>query len=114
MEKRRKRQGEIPFAVNLKRIMKERGISQRELSKLTGVKLATLNDWLNNAAPQDLQAVASMAQFLKVDFQFLLLGTYAEKRSPSELNLEEIFEIEHDPDFSGLFLLEAKRLKRRK
>ncbi|MBX2989148.1 MAG: helix-turn-helix transcriptional regulator [Bdellovibrionaceae bacterium] len=112
MGKKRQRRGDLPFAKNLRKIMRERGVSARSLSKMTNVKASTLGDWLAGAAPTDLLAVAEVAKALKVDFQVLLLGTRPVE-DHEEKTLAELFEIEDHPEFSGVFLIEAKRLRRR-
>lgn len=101
-----------PFGENLKKILKERGITLRQASRIAGVNAATLHSWEFGGAPQDLSAVLKLCQELKVNFQWLLTGT-AESTNLREATLSELFEMENDPTFSGLFMIEAKRLKRR-
>ncbi len=93
--------------------MEERGLSARALAKMTNIKASTLGDWLAGATPTDLVAVAEVARILKIDFQVLLLGSRPEIGT-AEKSIHDIFEIEDSPEFSGIFLIEAKRLKRRK
>lgn len=108
----KKKNSNIPFSINLKKLMQEKGISQRSLAKLAGIKLSTLNDWLAGANPSDLKAVAEICKVLKVDFEYLLLGSRA-SIPLREKSLTELFDIETDPQFSGLFLIEAKRLRKK-
>ncbi len=100
------------FAANLKKVLKERGLSQRAAAEICGVNATSITDWLAGMAPRDLSAVLRLCQAIKVDFQWLLTGQHSEVRL-EDLSLNEIFEIEHDPAFSGMFVIEAKRLKRR-
>jgi transcriptional regulator with XRE-family HTH domain len=92
--------------------MAERGINLKAAGELAGVSPAVAHAWLNGGMPHDLNAVAKLARALKCDFQWLLTGTRNEI-SAKDLPLSELFEIEDDPAFSGIFLLEAKRLRRR-
>lgn len=112
MSKRRQKRGELPFAKNLRNLMQERGVSQRKLAALSGVKTSTLGDWLSGAMPTDLLSVAEVARVLKTDFQVLLLGSRP-AGDAEEKNINELFEVDDAPEFSGLFLIEAKRLRRR-
>ncbi len=101
-----------PFASNLKAVLEEREISSSAAAEICGVSKTAVHAWLNGGAPQDLDAVAKLCNALKVDFQWLLTGS----RSQGNLKgapLSELFEIHDDPAFSGLFMIEAKRLKRR-
>lgn len=101
-----------PFAQNLKTIFNERGLTQRSAAEIAGVSVATINDWLNGSQPNDLMAVMKLCNTLKCDFQWLL--TDSNKRvSPEDLSLSQIFDIEDDPTFSGVFMIEAKKLKRK-
>lgn len=99
-----------PFADNLRMVMKEHGLTQRKASEICGVSVAVINEWLSGAQPHDLQAVLKLCKAVKSDFKFLLTG---EKSELGDLDLKDLFNIEDDPTFSGLFLLEAKRLKRK-
>lgn len=110
---RRKTNGDIPFAKNLKSLMKERNLSQRKLAALAGIRPSTINDWLSGAVPNDLNAVAKLANILQLDFQVLLLGYNPNIQSTSN-NVRDFFDIDDDSEFEGVFLIQAKRLKLRK
>ena len=99
-----------PFAGNLKTIMREHNLTQRRTSDICGVSVAVVNEWLSGSQPHDLNAVLKLCKQFKIDFKWLLT---AEKSELSDIDLKEIFNIEDDPTFSGIFLLEAKRLKRK-
>ena len=101
-----------PFAKNLKRILDERGISQRGAAEIAQTNVAVINDWLGGAVPHDHGAVLRLCKALKCDFQWLLTDSHTETKI-QEMTLQEIFETESDPAFSGIFQIEAKRLKRR-
>lgn len=102
-----------PFSANLQKILAERGISIRGAAEICGVNQAVIHAWTNGAQPHDSLAVLKLCTALKCDFQWLLTGSHAETKV-REMALQEIFETENDPAFSGIFQIEAKRLKRRK
>ncbi len=101
-----------PFGENLKRILKEKGMTLRQAANICGVNQAVIHAWQQGGMPHDLTAVLKLCQVLKVDFQWLLTGTQGSV-ALKEASLSQIFDIEDDPTFSGLFLLEAKKLKRK-
>lgn len=100
------------FAKNLKQILAERGISQRGAADLAKTNPSVINDWLSGAQPLNLDPIVLLCRALKCDFQWLLTGTRSELSS-KELSLTELFDMQADPMTSGIFMIEAKRLKRR-
>jgi transcriptional regulator with XRE-family HTH domain len=100
------------FAKNLKQILAERGISQRGAADLAKTNPSVINDWLSGTQPLNLDSVVLLCRALKCDFQWLLTGTRSELIS-KELSLSELFEVQAEPSTSGIFMIEAKRLKRR-
>lgn len=98
-----------PFAKNLKTILEERALSQRAASEIADVSVATINDWLQGAQPNDLMAVMRLCQALKCDFQWLLTGTRSQFYG-DDLPLSQVFDIQNEAAFSGIFMIEAKRL----
>ena len=101
-----------PFKDNLSSLLKERGISQRGAAEIMGVSVAVVNDWLQGAYPNDQSAVLKFCKAVKCDFQWLLTGEQSQGED-SRTNLSEIFDIQNEPAFSGIFMVEAKRLKKR-
>ena len=98
------------FAENLQQLTKERNLTQRRISEICGVSVAVVNEWLHGSIPHDPGAVLRLSQELQVDFKWLLTG---EKTELKDLQLADLFDMESDPSFSGLFMVEAKRLKRK-
>ena len=103
---------ESPFAGNLKRLMHDRGLSAKAVAELAEVSPSVVQDWLSGSVPHNLNSVAKLSNAIKSDFQWLLTGEHG-KVNVKEMSLSELFEIEPDPSFSGIFMLEAKRLKKR-
>ena len=108
----RRKKTDIPFAKNLQKVLKERGLSQRAAAEIAGVSVTTINDWLSGTSPANLEAVLKLCRALKTEFQWMLTGT-RDSVDTKDLTLSEIFDIQDDPAFSGIFKIEAKRLKRR-
>ncbi len=104
---------ESPFSKNLKAILEERGISQRAAAEIAGVNPASINEWLNGSHPSDPMATLKLCQGLKCDYQWLMTDSRP-NLEVNELGLSEIFEIQDEADFSGIYMIEAKKLKRRK
>jgi len=102
------------FAKNLQSILSERDLSQRAAAEIAGVSVSTLNDWLAGSTPKNIDAVLKLAKGLNCDFQWLLTGEASPKSNPDNLNISQLFSIEDEPSLSGLFMVELKRLTRRK
>jgi len=115
MESRKPRRKRIatPLAANLKKVLEERKVSIRQAAKFCGVNQAMVHSWLNGAQPHDATSLLKLCHELKCDFQWLLTGTHSEIKA-KEMSLSELFDLEIDPSFSGIFQIEAKRLKRKK
>ena len=113
LNKPKRKRVSSPFAGNLKKVLDERGISIRSAAQICGVNQASVHSWLNGTQPHDVNCLLKLCKAVKCDFQWLLTGTHGQAKV-QEMALQEIFETENDPAFSGIFQIEAKRLKRRK
>ena len=107
----RRRSGQI-FAQNLVRVMRERSLSQRAVAEMCGVQVSVVNGWTAGALPGDPQTVLRLCKALGLDFQQMLTGEVS-NFSPKDLKLNDLFDMEADPAFTGLFQIAATRLKRR-
>ena len=113
MNKARRKKLNTPFGKNLSLILNERGISQRAAAEMAGVSPKSITDWLSGTIPHDYLAVQRLSKALNCSFEFLLTGENSDTQL-SKLPLSELFECEDTPDFSGIFEISMKRLKRRK
>jgi transcriptional regulator with XRE-family HTH domain len=102
-----------PFRKNLQGLMKEKGLTAKKVAELSGVSPTVVQNWLTGSVPHNFLAVASLSNALGVDFQWLLTGVHGAAPTVNALSLAELFDIEPDPSFSGMFMLEAKRLRRK-
>lgn len=112
MSKPTRKKIQIPFAKNLKAVLAERGLAQRAAAQIAGVSPAVLNDWLAGATPSDHIAVQRLAKGLGCSFEWLLTGT-EDRPDFKGVSMSELFEIEDDASFSGIFQISAKRLRRK-
>lgn len=99
------------FSANLKELLEKRNITQKQASILCGVNPSVVNSWLNGTQPYDMIAVAKLAKALNADFQKLLTSIPS---SVETLSLNDIFHIEEDSSFSGIYKIEVKRLVQKK
>jgi putative transcriptional regulator len=65
---------ELKLQETLAALMKERRLSQRELSRMTGVPVATINEWTARRRPRDPIQLAKVASTLGVSIYYLLFG----------------------------------------
>ncbi len=108
----RKKKIDSPFGKNLKAVMTERSLSVRGIAEIAGVGPSVVQDWLSGTNPHDYLSVSKISHTLKIDFQWLLTGTHSQV-NVKNLSLSEIFDVQPDPSFSGMFIIEAKRIKKR-
>ena len=99
------------FSANLKSVLKERGLTAKATAKGSNVSTSTFGQWINGATPLDLEAVYRVATFLNVDFTWLLTGKVSPTAPPT---LSDLFTVADDPELSGIYSIEVKRLKLKK
>ena len=85
------------------KIVQERRLTLKEISKATGVPATTLAEWQANRTPKNPVQVRAIAKFLGVSLHFLLFGE-EDSEEPIQKILKEDF-------FSGTFEISVKRVK---
>lgn len=65
---------ELKLSLNLERLVKEKGLTYRNLSRKTGVSTSTLFNWSSGAIPRNLSDLQVVAKFLEVGLSHLLFG----------------------------------------
>lgn len=75
------------FKTNLKRIMKERGLSAAALSRQTQIPKSTISEWMQGRQPKFDDAILRLAKVLKVSTETLLTGI-----EPDDDLVEKIFD----------------------
>lgn len=100
------------LAKNLRSVLRERNLSLKAGAEIAVVAQSVFHGWLNGTQCNDPNALLRFCESLRVDFQWLMTDRRSNLK-PADLNLKDIFDIEEDATLSGLFMIEAKRLKRR-
>lgn len=85
----------------LKRLMEQKGLSARELSRKTKVPPSTLSSLMAGGKPQKLDHILALAEFFGTSMEMLLYGV--DNRPPS---LDEVLT---EGVFSGWLKVEIKR-----
>lgn len=117
-KKEQKKRGRKPskgpslFSKNLKSLMADRRLSSREIARICGVGASVVSQWLGGSNPSDSIAVLKLCQHFGLDFQQTLTGIPSQRSSNDRFT--EFFDVESAAEFSGVFLIEAKRLKWKK
>jgi len=101
---------ETPFGENLRQLMAERGMTAKVISEIAEVAPSVIADWLSGGTPSNPMAVQKICRALKCDFEWILTGV-STKAAKDSVSLAELFE--EETAFSGIYRIEAVRLKRR-
>jgi transcriptional regulator with XRE-family HTH domain len=111
-KKGRKTKAPSTFSKNLKKLLDEKNISMREMSRKIGVSASVLHGWTQGAVPNDTHLVLKLCRELQADFQYMMTGvpsgTVPVKR------IEEMFDIEDGHALNGIYVIEAKKLNWKK
>ena len=103
---------ESPLSANLRSVMEEHHLSVRKAAALCGVTASVFHSWLKGSYPADATKLLNLAKETNTDFQFLLTGVSSGKDFQNT-DLRDLFNIESEPTLEGVFLITAKRLKRK-
>lgn len=93
---------ELQIGPVLSKILKERRLSLRELSKATGISVSTLSEWSANRNPNPSK-LKLVADYLGVSIHFLLFGVEDNQTAIAKILKEDIF--------SGTFEINIRRVK---
>lgn len=80
------------FAIRLKRLRKERGITQRELAKLSGISYGSIIDYENSRSVPSFKAMVALEQYFEVSGAYLR-GETDETAPPSWDDTEVMAEV---------------------
>jgi len=112
-EKRgRKPKGLSPFTKNFANLLRENRCSHRRAAKIAGVAPSVISGWTAGSMPNNPVALLKITEELQADFQFILTGVSTNPISKNRIS--EIFDMDEHPELTGLFVLEAKRLRIKK
>ncbi|MDX1470020.1 MAG: helix-turn-helix transcriptional regulator [Flavobacteriaceae bacterium] len=87
----------------LKRLLREQGLTTKELARRTGTPYATLNEWKNDRSPKNIRQVKKVAEELNVTLHYLLFGENDDQEPIQKILKEDLF--------SGVFEISIKRIK---
>jgi transcriptional regulator with XRE-family HTH domain len=87
----------------LSKIIQDRRLTLREISKATGVPATTLAEWQANRTPKNPEQVRAVARFLGVSLHFLLFGEEDQEEPIQKILKEDLFQ--------GTFEISIKRIK---
>ncbi len=96
----------LKLDVVLKKILKERGLTLKELAQATHIKASTLSGWNNGVSPRDLTEVRTCARYLGVGLEKLLFD-----EDPSEIFLNDLLT---ENFFDGFLKVRIERVIPRK
>ena len=77
------------FAETLKKLRKEKGLSQRELAERVFVTRSTVNRWENGSRLPDVAMVSRLSHCLDVDVSTLLSTTMKSDESPNVIMVDD-------------------------
>ena len=78
------------WGIRLQKILKERDISLRELSRQTAVSPSVISGWLKGNSPTDLMLIKNLSEQLGISFSWLLTGSH--EKGSSVPTMSELFE----------------------
>ncbi len=93
----------VKIAQTLKALLQQRGMTLREISKVSGVPVSTLSEWSSNRNPKNPLQTKKVAEALGVTMHFLIFGE-DDSQEPIQKILKEDF-------FSGTFEMTIKRVR---
>lgn len=102
----------MSFADNFKLLMKERGVTLRVISKVTGVPTSTLSEWTAGRDPKLGEPIMKVARFFGVSLEFLVTGHDPNEEAVKGIisNIEENFTTIHQ----GVYRVRVEKLQNTK
>jgi transcriptional regulator with XRE-family HTH domain len=64
----------MQFAIVLKKLIRQRGLTTAELAHAVSISPKTISDWLAGSVPRDLNSVRACARYFHVSLHFILFG----------------------------------------
>jgi transcriptional regulator with XRE-family HTH domain len=93
----------VKIAETIKLLLKQRGMTLRELSKKSGVPVSTISEWSSHREPKSPVQTRKVAEALGVSMHFLVFG--------EEDTQEPLQKLIKDDLFSGTFEISVKRIR---
>ena len=83
---------ELKIASVLKKLMRTKGLSAKELALSIDVKPSTLSGWVQGSSPRDLVEVHRCAKFLGVSMEKLLFDKEPDSATLEDFMTEQVFD----------------------
>jgi transcriptional regulator with XRE-family HTH domain len=93
----------VKIADTIKLLLRQRGMTLRELSKKSGVPVSTISEWSANREPKSPTQTRKVAEALGVSLHYLIFG-----EDDSQEPLQKLFK---EDLFSGTFEISVKRVR---
>jgi transcriptional regulator with XRE-family HTH domain len=87
----------------LRKLLKERRMTFKEISRVTGVPATTIAEWANDRTPKNPEQIRQVAKFLGISVHYLLFG--------EEDSQDPIAKVFKEDIFSGTFEISIKRIR---
>lgn len=82
----------IKLKTTLEKLIRDRKISARELSRQTNIPQSTINNFLMGKGSHKPEQILAMAQYFGTSMEFLLFGEDSRPPTLDDVLTEEIFE----------------------
>lgn len=82
----------IKLKTTLEKLLRDRKISARELSRQTNIPQSTINNFLTGKGPHKPEQILAMAHFFGTSMEFLLFGEDSRPPTLDDVLTEGIFE----------------------
>jgi transcriptional regulator with XRE-family HTH domain len=86
----------LAFGARLKTAMTEAGLKQRDLAEQVGAHHNRVGEWVRGTRWPSIGHLASLAHVLKVDLNWLLLGTPGRAPEPAAANGQRAIDLAHE------------------
>ena len=77
------------LAINLNKLLQDRGITKKALSEATGIPSSTISEWCSGRTPKLSEPVIKLTQYLGITLEYLVTGKNTEERLLQNLTQED-------------------------
>jgi transcriptional regulator with XRE-family HTH domain len=82
----------VKLKIILEKLLKDKGISARELSRRTGIPQSTINNFLSGRGSHKPEQILILSKYFGTTMEYLLFGEDTRQPSLDEVLVEGIFE----------------------
>lgn len=99
----------MDLSTNLKKLLRERGVSVAQLSRAVNVSPQTLSNWANSQKPADITQVKRVADYFKISIDSLCFGA-----SPEPFKTRNAIKDYDDEISAGIYEVVLRKVKKLK